>query len=108
ADLQRRREPLVASRGMAGPTSPREIVTRTQRIFLRSDGIVQTVNVSKNEQTVEDARANVAASFEVAGRVKRPVYVDTTLPAPLSSEAQAYYASHEAAQVFSAVAILVK
>jgi len=91
---------------MAAPVSRREIVTRTQRIFLRPDGIVQTVNVSKVEQTVDDARANVAASFEVGGCVRRPVYVDTTLPAPLSAQAQDYYASPEAAQVFTAVAIL--
>lgn len=85
---------------------PNEIRTRTQRIFLRPDGVVQTQNVAKDSQTLEDAKANVVASATVAGGVRRPVFVDTTIPAPLSADAQNYYASKDAAKVFTAVAIL--
>ncbi len=85
-----------------------EITTRTQRIFLRPDGILQTVNISTAKQTLDHARENVLACAQVAQGMRRPVYVDTTTPAPLTTDGQKYYASEEVAKVVTAVAIAVK
>jgi hypothetical protein len=84
------------------------IQTRTQRIWLRRDGIVNTVNNVTDLVDVDHARENVAAVKRVAGGVKRPIYVDTTLPAPLTVEARDYYVSDEVAEVVSAVGIVVQ
>ena len=84
-----------------------EVTTRTQRIFLRPDGIVQCVNVSTAEQTLDDARENVRAAAQVSQGMRRPLFVDTTIPAPLTREGQAHYTSEEVAGIVSAVGILV-
>jgi hypothetical protein len=83
-----------------------ETVTRTQRIFLRPDGIVQCVNISGDQQALEHAQENVRAVAMIGGGVRRPLFVDTTIPAPLSREGQAYYTSPDVAKVVTAVAIV--
>jgi hypothetical protein len=87
---------------------PKDAVeTQTGFVWLRRDGIVQTANKSPREQTLEDARENVRAIAQVGGGVPRPLLVDSSIPAPLSRECQAYYVSDEAARYVSAVAIVV-
>ena len=84
------------------------LTTRTQRITLRPDGVILTQNLNSEEQSATDARANIDASARVSGGVRRPLLVDTTIPAPLSKEAQDFYTSADAAKVVTAVAIIVK
>ena len=81
--------------------------TRTQRISLREDGIVVAVNINQDLQTGDDAAENVQAVRRLGGGLRRPMFVDTTLSSPLSVEARDCYVSDTAAEVVSAVAIVV-
>ncbi|HVE82136.1 MAG TPA: hypothetical protein VND93_04790 [Myxococcales bacterium] len=88
--------------------------TRTQRIWLRRDGIVQTANYDSQQGEgggivpidLACAKENVAAVIAVSAGKRRPVYVDQQVSLPLTSEAQQHYASDEMARATTAVGIL--
>lgn len=82
-------------------------MTRTQRVWLRPDGIIQLAVLAKEPQTLEDARENVAAATKVGGGVRRPVLLDTSVAAPLTREAQAYYTSADIVPCASALGLVV-
>jgi hypothetical protein len=83
------------------------VTTGSQRIWLRADGIVVTANLTPKLLSLEDARENVRAVKKVARGVIRPLFVETTIAAPISVEARDYYVGDEVAQVVSAVGIVV-
>jgi hypothetical protein len=61
------------------------------------------------EQTVDDARANVAAAIELAGGPRKgPLLVDITQTAPLLSEVRHYYVGGALTNNFTALALLVE
>lgn len=84
-----------------------EITTRTSRIRLGEDGIVRVVVLPDAEQTLEDAKEQVAAVQKVAQGKKRPVLVDARDGRFMDRAARVYYASDEAARFRSASALLV-
>lgn len=84
-----------------------EIVTRTSRIRLGEDGIVRADIFPGVEQTLEDAKEQVAAVWKVGHGRKRPVLVDMREVKSLSREARVYYANDETARFRSASALLV-
>src|SRR5688500_860369 len=91
-------EVTVSSTSTGEPTgSTAELPTATHRIHLRPDGIVQTTTLGTREMTLADAKENVRAVVAVSGGVRRPVYVDTTIPSPITKEAQAQFTSVETA-----------
>lgn len=82
--------------------------TRTARIEMASSGCV-IVRALGIQQTVDDARANVAAAIEMGGGPSRhPLLVDITQTAPLTSEVRHYYVGGALTDNFTAVALLVE
>lgn len=59
------------------------------------------------DMDLDDARAALAATFRVAGGVRRPVLVDFRGIRSESKAAREYFVSDEAVDMYSAVAILV-
>jgi hypothetical protein len=86
------------------PASP--IVTRTARVWLDREGIVQEVDAPGSEQRVEDARENIDANRVAARGSRRPLLVDMSRVKSISREARAYYAA-EAPRVVCAVGLVV-
>lgn len=82
-------------------------VTRTGRIRLGEDGIVRAVIIPGAEQTLEDAKEQVAAVWKVSQGRRRPVLVDAREGRFMDRAARVYYASDEAARFRSASALLV-
>lgn len=82
--------------------------TRTASIGMHSSGCV-IVRVLGIEQTVTDARENVAVAIEVAGGLQRcPLLVDITRTAPLVSEVRHYYVGGALTNNFTALGLLVE
>jgi hypothetical protein len=81
--------------------------TRTARIEMDPSGCV-IVRVNAIEQTVDDARENVAVAIDVAGGPRTaPLLVDITGTAPLVSEVRHYYVGGALAENFTALGLLV-
>ena len=84
------------------------IKTRTNRNWLRSDGILQSETLPGASQSLADARENTAAYARLAGGRRRPLLMDMrTVSGPLDRAARQYYAGPEYAAVVSATALLV-
>lgn len=82
--------------------------TRTAYIERHPSGCV-VVRVGGIEQTVDDARENVAASIELAGGPRlAPLLVDIARTAPLQSEVRHYYVGGALHENFTAVGLLVE
>ena len=83
------------------------IVTRTARVWLDSEGIIQEVDAPGCDQTLDDARANVAANREIGQGHPRPALIDMTQVKSTSFAAQRYYAGPEAHDFLTAAALVV-
>ncbi len=82
--------------------------TRTTHIEMHPTGCV-VVRVKGLEQTVADARQNVAVAIELAGGPRKcPLLVDITNTAPLVSEVRHYYVGGALTDNFTALALLVE
>jgi hypothetical protein len=84
------------------------VETRTARIELHPSGcvIVRALGIA---QTVDDARANVTTSIELAGGPQKlPLLVDITQTAPLASEVRHYYVGGVLRDNFTALGLLVE
>ena len=64
------------------PKQPPSQVTPTGEVWLTARGIVECKNRSKRQQTLTDARKNIATVRRVAGGVKRSILIDMTVPVP--------------------------
>jgi len=81
------------------------ITTRTGKIWLRADGIVQAVLISPNSQhSLEDAQANIAAVAALHPAKRRPMLIDMRAAQKIEREVRVYYSSVE---VSTARALLV-
>lgn len=81
------------------------ITTRTARIWLRADGIIQTVvKVPDGRESVADAQANIAAVTTLSPDKRRPMLVDMRAVQGIEREVRDYYSSVE---VSTARALLV-
>ena len=84
------------------------ILPRTAEIWLREEGVVQVESFPDAYDTLEDARANVAAVYKIGLDRRRPLLVDIRLMKGFNQEARAYYASEEVVQMISALALWVE
>jgi hypothetical protein len=95
------------SPGPGEPPAPRgTVVTRTSRVWLDHEGIMQEVDNPGSEQELADARENIAANAEVARGTRRPLLVDMSQVKSINRAARAFYAS-EGPRVACAVALVV-
>ena len=84
-----------------------EIVqTRVARVWRRSEGVVQIATSNSSAQTLDDAKANIAAAARLARGERVPVVIDMTIAASQDADCRAYYGSEEAARQVSAIAIV--
>ena len=84
------------------------IDTRTNRNWLRSDGILQSETLPGASQSLADARENLTAYVQLAGGRRRPLLMDMrTVSGPLDRTAREYFAGPQYAAVVSATALLV-
>ena len=84
------------------------IETRTNRNWLRSDGILQSETLPGASQSLTDARENATAYVQLARGRRRPLLMDMrTVSGPLDREAREYYAGPQYAALVSATALLV-
>ena len=82
-------------------------VTRTAKIWLDADGIMRISTFPSLEDTMDDARQNIAACTKVAAGKRRPLLVDMRSLKAQSREVRAYYTGPETMKLNLAVAILV-
>jgi hypothetical protein len=82
-------------------------VTRTAKHWLDEDGILRIVAFPGLEDSLEDARRNVAASVKLAAGKRRPILIDMRVMKTQSREVRAYYNGPESRKVLHAIAILV-
>ena len=81
------------------------ITTRTAKIWLRADGIVQGVSLPKSYQTLEDAQVNAAALARVCLGEPRPWLIDIRLGQGVDRQARVYYSSEAVVRFTRAVAV---
>jgi len=87
----------------------REIKTSTSHISVDDDGLVRAVLLPGADETLETARANMAAVREVVPNGSRSRFlIDYRAARSMSREARTYYAGPETAEVQTGVAILVE
>lgn len=85
---------------------PREIVTRTERIWLQDD-VVRCVVLPTTSHTLADARENDAAVTSLASGRRLPMLLDTRASRGLDRDARLYYVRPEAARQLAALAMLI-
>jgi hypothetical protein len=86
----------------------RVIVTRTNRNWLREDGILQSATLPGASQSLADAHENTAAYARLTGGKRLPLLMDLrSVSGPLHREAREFYSGAEYARVVSATALLV-
>ena len=83
------------------------ITTRTARVWLRADGVIQLVTLPGIQEGLEDAKENIAAIAGFASEKKRPVLVGIPGIKGIDREARIYYSSQEATRMMNALALLV-
>ena len=83
------------------------ITTRTAKLWLRDDGIIQMVSQPQDREHLEDAQANIAVVAKLTEK-PRPKLVDMRAVPGIDREARLYYSSAEAARLSTAVALLVE
>ena len=81
--------------------------TRTAVALLDADGSVVVRIKGGVAQTVDDARANLAAALSEAGGTRRPILIDISRAIPLDAEVRRYYSGRVLADSFTALALLV-
>ncbi len=79
---------------------------RSVTLRMRSDGILHGIALPDLQQTLEDARKNVAIAEELSGGGRAPLLMDVRSTGTLSREARACYTGEEGARVISALALL--
>jgi hypothetical protein len=84
-----------------------EQIVRVAKLWLGNDGIVRIIHVPGADVTLEDAKETMAAYLKINNGKSRPLFIDTKTMKSLARGARHYYASEEAANVASAVAIIV-
>jgi len=82
--------------------------TPTAEIALRPEGIVVTRIEAGIQQSLADARANMAATVEACGGRKRPLLVDISRCLPLEPEVRHFFTGEVLVESFSALALVVE
>src|SRR5262245_49992741 len=111
ADITRAR-PINLHRQPAGGRSTATMqaaeVTRTAKIWLDADGILRINTFPGLEDTLDDAKQNVAVCAKVAAGKRRPILIDMRNLKAQGREVRAYYTGPERTKLNLAVAILVE
>jgi hypothetical protein len=81
--------------------------TRTADVHLTEDGIAIVRIRPKLIQSVDDARENVAAAAQLAGKLV-PILTDIREAEPLSAETRHFYSGKQLTDYFTALAILIR
>jgi hypothetical protein len=82
--------------------------TRTGRTWLDADGILRIVTFPGVEDTMEDAKQNVALCAKFAAGKRRPILIDMRTLKAQSREVRAYYNGPESKKLLLATALLVE
>jgi len=82
------------------------IVIATGKVHMDASGIVFVENAATREQTIDDARECLRAVKQASLGTRRPLLVDLTIAAKQTPECQRLYASPEAAEQVTAVALV--
>lgn len=85
----------------------KEIITRTQRIWLDDSGIVHCEVLGTVMMDLDSALENVQAVKQLSNGKRVPVFVDMTKSMGATKEARAYFADAEVAKIQCACAMLV-
>jgi hypothetical protein len=88
-------------------TSGQVIETRTAKVHLREDGIIQSDTFPNAEISLGDAIDNTSAGKQISEGIKRPVLVNLGQVKSLSREARIYFGSDEVEKTSSAIALVV-
>lgn len=82
--------------------------TRTSHYRLRPDGIIVQEIHRSDTQTLADARENIRTFNTLAADQKRPCLVDMRVPYQMDRGVREYYASPEATEWVTAIAMVVR
>ena len=80
----------------------------TADVALRSDGIVVTRIDAGVQQSLDQARENLALTIATCGGKRRPLLVDISRCHPLEPEVRHYYTGEVLVESFLALALLVE
>lgn len=84
------------------------VITRTARIWLGADGLLQVVVLPNMPQhSLEAAQENMAVIAGFAADKKRPVLIDMRAMSGIERAARVYYATGGGRRVATAVALLI-
>lgn len=92
--------------GARGYRMQTEERTDTCVFRMRDDGILHGTALPDRQQTLEDARANLAAASRASEGVQAPLLLDVRRTGTLSREARQLYAGEDGAQVITALAFV--
>jgi hypothetical protein len=81
--------------------------TRTAVIHLSDDGLVIVRIRDGAHQSLDDAKANLAAAVSEAAGRRPPVLIDIRTAQPLDADARHHYSGQTLTDSFSAVALLI-
>jgi len=84
------------------------VTTRTAKIWLRADGVIQVVTLPNVQEGLEDAKENIVVIAGFASEKRRPVLVDIRAALGLDREVRVYYSSAEGVKADTALALLVE
>jgi len=90
-------------------THPREVTTRTARIWIDDDDILHFGRLPglMTASTKADAEAAMTAAWELAGHRRLPLLADVRTVKAIDREARAHLSGPEAARINLAIALLV-
>ena len=86
----------------------KRFATRTVEVALDEEGIVAARIQPGQVQTVEDARANLAAAFAACGGLRRPLLLDLRHAVEQPAEVRHVYSGPVMNEFFTAIALLVR
>ncbi len=86
-------------------TENKEIITRTSKIWLE-DGIIRASYIDNVEETLEDAKRNVQALYDLSEGKLYPALLAYSRVKSQTRECRQYYAGPATAKVLKAAAIL--
>ena len=83
-------------------------VTTTARISLNPQGVLIVRINDGAQQTLDDAKENLAAAVSETGGKRRPLLIDIRTAKPLDADARHHYSGLTLVERFSALALLVE
>ena len=81
--------------------------TRTNRVWLREDGIVHAVCKPQAVITLDDAKENIDAAAKVTVEKKSPLFIDLRPIKSVTREARTIYSSNESKATTTAFGFLI-